>query len=189
MGIEIPEEYGGQGGSFFQCVLAMEELSAVDPSAGVIVDVQNTIVNNAILRWANDDQKQRYLPRLATDTVASYALSEAGSGSDAFALATRARGRWRPLPAHRTQALDHQRRRIGPVPAVCQRQSRRRISRHHGVPDRARVPGLSGRQEGRQAGLARFVHLRADSGQLRVPEGERAGRGGQGLQDRHRDAE
>ena len=83
MGIEIPEEYGGQGGSFFQCVLAVEELSAVDPSAGVIVDVQNTIVNNAILRWATADQKQRYLPRLAGDTVGSYALSEAGSGSDA----------------------------------------------------------------------------------------------------------
>src|SRR5579864_2267632 len=90
MGIEIPEEYGGQGGSFFQCVMAVEELSAVDPSAGVIVDVQNTIVNNAILRWANAEQKQRYLPRLAADTVASYALSEAGSGSDAFAMATQA---------------------------------------------------------------------------------------------------
>src|ERR1700686_4966660 len=90
MGIEIPEQYGGQGGSFFQCVLAVEELSAVDPSAGVIVDVQNTIVNNAILRLANAEKKQRYLPRLAADTVASYALSEAGSGSDAFALATQA---------------------------------------------------------------------------------------------------
>ena len=90
MGIEIPEEYGGQGGSFFQCVLAVEELSAVDPSAGVIVDVQNTIVNNAILRWANADQKRRYLPLLAGGTVGSYALSEAGSGSDAFAMATRA---------------------------------------------------------------------------------------------------
>src|SRR2546429_5294757 len=88
MGIEIPEEFGGQGGTFFQAILAVEELSAVDPSAGVIVDVQNTIVNNAILRWANTDQKQRYLPRLSADTVASYALSEAGSGSDAFALAT-----------------------------------------------------------------------------------------------------
>jgi butyryl-CoA dehydrogenase/short/branched chain acyl-CoA dehydrogenase len=90
MGIEIPEEYGGQGGTFFQAVLAVEELSAVDPSAGVIVDVQNTICNNALLRWANAEQKKRYLPRLATDTVASYALSEAGSGSDAFAMATRA---------------------------------------------------------------------------------------------------
>src|SRR5215475_14177059 len=90
MGIEIPEQYGGQEGSFFQCILAVEELSAVDPSAGVIVDVQNTIVNNALLRWANAEQKKRYLPRLAADTVASYALSEAGSGSDAFAMATRA---------------------------------------------------------------------------------------------------
>ena len=90
MGIEIPDEHGGQGGSFFQCVLAVEELSAVDPSAGVIVDVQNTIVNNAILRWATAEQKRRFLPRLAADTVASYALSEAGSGSDAFAMATRA---------------------------------------------------------------------------------------------------
>jgi butyryl-CoA dehydrogenase/short/branched chain acyl-CoA dehydrogenase len=90
MGIEIPEEYGGQGGTFFQAILAVEELSAVDPSAGVIVDVQNTICNNAVMRWATADQKARYLPRLAADTVASYALSEAGSGSDAFAMATRA---------------------------------------------------------------------------------------------------
>jgi len=93
MGIEIPEEFGGQAGTFFQCVMAVEELSAVDPSAGVIVDVQNTIVNNAILRWANAGQKKRYLPRLAADTVSSYALSEAGSGSDAFAMATRAEDR------------------------------------------------------------------------------------------------
>jgi short-chain 2-methylacyl-CoA dehydrogenase len=90
MGIEIPEEYGGQGGNFFQCALAIEELSAADPSSGVVVDVQNTIVNNAIVRWATDAQKSKYLPRLAADTVGSYALSEAGSGSDAFALATTA---------------------------------------------------------------------------------------------------
>jgi len=93
MGIEIPEEHGGQGGSFFQAVLAVEELSAVDPSAGVIVDVQNTICNNALLRWATPVQKARYLPRLAGNTVASYALSEAGSGSDAFAMASRAEDR------------------------------------------------------------------------------------------------
>src|SRR5713226_9216220 len=93
MGIEIPEEYGGQGGTFFQAILAVEELSAVDPSAGVILDVQNTICNNALLRWATAEQKAKYLPRLATDMVASYALSEAGSGSDAFAMATRAEDR------------------------------------------------------------------------------------------------
>jgi short/branched chain acyl-CoA dehydrogenase len=90
MGIEIPEEYGGQGGSFFQSVLAVEALAAVDPSAAVIVDVQNTIANNILLRWGNDEQKRRYLPRLAKDTVASFALSEAGAGSDAFAMTTRA---------------------------------------------------------------------------------------------------
>lgn len=90
MGIDIPEEYGGQGGSFFQAVLAVEELAAVDPSAAVIVDVQNTLVSNAVGRWASVEQKQKYFPRLAENTVASYALSEAGSGSDAFALTTRA---------------------------------------------------------------------------------------------------
>src|SRR5205823_10321688 len=88
MGIEIPEEYGGQGGTFFQSVIAVEELSAVDPSAGVIVDVQNTICNNALLRWATPEQKSKYLPRLAGNMVASYALSEAGSGSDAFSMVT-----------------------------------------------------------------------------------------------------
>lgn len=90
MSIEIPEEYGGQGGTFFQAVLAVEELAAVDPSAAVIVDVQNTLVINALLRWATAEQKQRFLPGLCRDTLASYALSEAGSGSDAFALQTRA---------------------------------------------------------------------------------------------------
>src|SRR5450755_3806076 len=93
MGIEIPEEYGGQGGNFFQSVLAVEALAAVDPSAAVIVDVQNTIANNILLRWGNDEQKRRYLPQLASEMVASFALSEAGSGSDAFAMATRAEKR------------------------------------------------------------------------------------------------
>jgi butyryl-CoA dehydrogenase/short/branched chain acyl-CoA dehydrogenase len=90
MSIEIPEEYGGQGGSFFQAILAVEALSAVDPSAGVVVDVQNTLVINALLRWAAAEQKRRWLPRLASGTVGAYALSEPGSGSDAFAMATRA---------------------------------------------------------------------------------------------------
>jgi alkylation response protein AidB-like acyl-CoA dehydrogenase len=91
MGIEVPEAYGGAGGRFFHSVLAVEELSRVDPSIGVLVDVQNTLVINALLRWGSDEIKRRYLPRLAADTVGAYALSEAGSGSDAFALTTRAR--------------------------------------------------------------------------------------------------
>src|SRR3954449_9732588 len=91
MAIEIPEGYGGAGASFFHSVLAVEEFSRVGPSIGVLVDVQNTLVVNAFLRWGNDEIKRRYLPRLAATTVGAYALSEAGSGSDAFALTTRAR--------------------------------------------------------------------------------------------------
>ena len=90
MGIEIPEQFGGGGGKFFEAILAVEELSRVDASAGVVVDVQNTLVNNALLRWGNDEQKKRFLPKQCADTVGAYALSEAGSGSDAFALATKA---------------------------------------------------------------------------------------------------
>ena len=90
MGIEIPEEYGGAGGTFFEAILAVEALSAVDASVGVLVDVQNTLCINALVRWANPAQKKKYLTRLATDTVGSYCLSEASSGSDAFALKTRA---------------------------------------------------------------------------------------------------
>jgi butyryl-CoA dehydrogenase/short/branched chain acyl-CoA dehydrogenase len=90
MGIEIPEEFGGAGGTFFEAILAVEAISAVDPSVGVLVDVQNTLCINALNRWATAAQKQQWLPRLAKDTVGAYALSEAGSGSDAFALQTRA---------------------------------------------------------------------------------------------------
>src|ERR1700728_2792514 len=90
MGIEIPEQYGGGAAKFFEAILAVEELSRVDASSGVIVDVQNTLVNNALLRWGNEDQKKRFLPKMATETVGAYALSEASSGSDAFALQTRA---------------------------------------------------------------------------------------------------
>ena len=90
MGIEIPEEHGGAGGSLFMTVLAVEELSAVDASAAIFVDVQNTLVNALLLKWASGDIKRRYLPRLAVDLVGAYALSEPGSGSDAFGLATKA---------------------------------------------------------------------------------------------------
>ena len=90
MSIEIPEQFGGGAGTFFEAILAVEELSRVDASAGVVVDVQNTLVNNAFLRWGNDEQKQRYLPRMASNLLGAYALSEAGSGSDAFALTTKA---------------------------------------------------------------------------------------------------
>ncbi len=90
MGIEIPEQYGGSGGTFFHAVLAVEALARVDPSVAVLVDVQNTLCINAFLRWGTDEQQAKYLPKLASRWVGAYALSEAGSGSDAFALATRA---------------------------------------------------------------------------------------------------
>jgi alkylation response protein AidB-like acyl-CoA dehydrogenase len=90
MGIQVPEVHGGAGASFFHAVLAVEALSAVDPSVGVLVDVQNTLVINALLRWGHAGLQQSYLPRLAADSVGAYALSEAGSGSDAFALTCRA---------------------------------------------------------------------------------------------------
>src|SRR5213594_1018942 len=90
MGIEIPEAHGGAGGSLFMTVLAVEELSAIDASVAIFVDVQNTLVNTLLRKWASDDIKQRYLPRLATDLLGAYALSEPESGSDAFGLQTRA---------------------------------------------------------------------------------------------------
>jgi butyryl-CoA dehydrogenase/short/branched chain acyl-CoA dehydrogenase len=91
MGVDVPEEFGGQAGTFFQSILAIEEIAKIDPAVSVIVDVQNTLVNNAIERWANHEQKKRYLPKLATSMTGAYALSEAQSGSDAFALTTHAR--------------------------------------------------------------------------------------------------
>jgi short/branched chain acyl-CoA dehydrogenase len=90
MGIEVPDQWGGAGSTFFNAVLVVEELSHVDASCGVLVDVQNTLVNNAIIRWGSEGQKSKYLAMLASNTVGAYALSEAGSGSDAFALATKA---------------------------------------------------------------------------------------------------
>jgi alkylation response protein AidB-like acyl-CoA dehydrogenase len=90
MGVDVPEQYGGQGGTFFQSILAIEALACVDPAVSVIVDVQNTLVNNAVVRWGTAAQKHDLLSRLATGTVGAYALSEAQSGSDAFALVTRA---------------------------------------------------------------------------------------------------
>lgn len=90
MGIEVPEQYGGSGSSFFNAILVIEALARVDASLAVFVDVQNTLVLNALLRWADDAQKERYLPRMVKDLVGAYALSEASSGSDAFALKTTA---------------------------------------------------------------------------------------------------
>jgi short-chain 2-methylacyl-CoA dehydrogenase len=108
MGVDVPEELGGQGGTFFDSILAIEALAQVDPSAAVIVDVQNTLVNSAIRRWGTPEQQASYLPRLAARAVGSYALSEAASGSDAFALTTQATPHGDGYCADRPQALDQQ---------------------------------------------------------------------------------
>ncbi|HTD82405.1 MAG TPA: acyl-CoA dehydrogenase family protein, partial [Gemmatimonadaceae bacterium] len=93
MGIEVPEQYGGAGGSLFMVTLAVEEISKVDAAAAIVCDVQNTLVNYPIVRYGSDTQKAKYLPQLTSEVVGAYALSESGSGSDAFGLGTRAEKR------------------------------------------------------------------------------------------------
>ena len=143
MGIEIPEQYGGGGAKFFEAILAVEEMSRVDASAGVVVDVQNTLVNNALLRWGSEEQKKQYLPRMAADTCGAYALSEAGSGSDAFALQTRADTQGQRLCSERTQALDHERQGSRAFRTVCQRRSGGRLQGNYGIPHREEFPGFT----------------------------------------------
>ncbi len=160
MGIEIPEAYGGQGGTFSQALLAIEELAAVDPSAAVIVDVQNTLVNNALMSWGNEEQKRRWLPGLANEYAGSYALSEAQAGSDAFALTTRAVAADGGYRLYGPQTLDHQRRRGGALPGVRHGRSRSRLQGDHLLPGRPGHAGLRGGPEGGQTRHSRLVHLR-----------------------------
>ena len=168
MGVETPEEYGGAGASFFTAIIGVEELSRVDPSVGVLMDVQNTLVNNALIRWGSPEQKKKYLPRLASDTVGAYALSEAGSGSDAFAMQTRAveRGDHYELTGQKLWITN----------------GRGGLPRHHGLRRREEFRGLLGRQEGEQARHPRLLDDRDNSRRLQGAQGERARRGGQGLQ-------
>ncbi len=159
MGLEVPEAYGGSGGTFFMAILAIEEFSRVDASAGVVIDVQNTLVNNALQRWGSEAQKQKFLPRLVNDVLGAYALSEPNSGSDAFSLTARARAGRRPLHPERPQALDHKRHGSRFVHCVRDRQSPTRLQGHHGVPDRARYARLQRGQEGGQAGNSCLLHV------------------------------
>ncbi len=170
MGIEIPEQYGGAGATFFHSVLAVEALSAVDPSVGVLVDVQNTLVVNALLRWGSGDIKQRYLPRLAADTVGAYALSEAGSGSDAFALATRATddGDGYVINGRKLWITNGNEADVFIVFANVNPEAG-----YRGITAFMVERGLAGlhrRQEGRQAGHPRQQHVRADPRGLPRPE-------------------
>ena len=134
MGIEIPEEYGGVGGSFFSSILAVEEISAVDPAIGVLVDVQNTLTVNALLRWGTDAQKQQYLPRMASDTICSYALSRSQLRLRRLRPHHQRACRRRPLHPQRPQALDLQRRRGRPLHRLHHRRSHGRLQGHHSLP-------------------------------------------------------
>ena len=165
MGVDIPEAYGGAGGSFFQSILAVEQVSRVDAS------VQNTLFNNAILiRWGTRSRRRSSCQRAAKDTVGAYALSEAGSGSDAFALSLSRRDRQgRPLDPGRPEAVDHQRRRGRPVPRLRHHRPVQGLQGHHGVPRRARRPGLHRGQAREQAGHPRLEHLRAAARPVRDP--------------------
>ena len=149
MGIEIPESYGGAGASFFHSVLAVEALSHVDPSIGVLVDVQNTLVINALLRWGSDEIKRRYLPKMATATIGAYALSEAGSGSDAFAMATRAAERDGDWVVNGRKLWITNGHEADSVHRLCQRQIPRQgigASRHFSS-SAARPASRSGRKK------------------------------------------
>ncbi len=189
MGIEIPEEFGGQGGNFFQCVLAVEALAEVDPSAAVIVDVQNTIANNILIRWGNQEQKRHYLPKLARDTVASFALSEAGSGSDAFALATRAtrQGDHYLLTGRKLWITN-----AGEAGVYFVFANANPEAGHRGITCFLVERGFPGFQVGKKEDK---LGIRASStcelimDDCRVPAANVLGEVGQGLQDRHRNSE
>ena len=189
MGIEIPEEYGGQGGTFFQAILAVEELSAVDPSAGVIVDVQNTICNNALLRWATPEQKSKYLPRLAANMVASYALSEAGSGSDAFAMATRAEDRGDHFLLTGRKLWITNAAEAGFFLLFANANPEAGYKGVTAFLVEREFPGFQVGKKEDKLGLRASSTCELILDNCRVPARKRDGRGGQGLQDRDRDAE
>jgi len=189
MGIEIPEEYGGAGGKFFEAILAVEEFSRADASAGVIVDVQNTLVANAILRWATEDQKKRYLPKMAADTVGAYALSEAGSGSDAFALQTKAELKGNDFVLNGRKLWITNGKEAGLFILFATVDASKGYKGITAFLIENSFPGFTVGKKRRQVGDSGFFNLRADSGRLPRAEGERARRSRQGIQDRDRNAE
>ena len=189
MGIEIPEEYGGLGQTFGTSIAVIEALARVDAACAVVVDVQNTLVNNAILRWASPGLKKKYLPQLAKSKVGAYALSEAESGSDAFALKTRAEkkgDRW-VLNGGKLWITNGLEAELFLVFANVDFSKG-----YRGITAFLVEAGLEGLHEGEEGGEARnprLLHARSRLRGPRGPRGERRRQGGRGLQDRHRDAE
>ena len=189
MGIETPEEYGGAGGSFFQAILAVEELSRVDASVGVFVDVQNTLVNNALLRWGNQEQKKNTCPNWRARKVGAYALSEAGSGSDAFAMQTRAvdGGDHFVINGRKLWITNGKEAEIFVLFANANPEAGYRGITAFIV--EKKLCGLLRRQERKQARHSRVVDDGTDSGRLRGAERKRARRSRQGLQNFDRNSE
>ena len=143
MGIEIPEAHGGAGATFFMSILAVEELARVDASVAVLVDVQNTLVNNALLRWGNDEQKARYFPKLATQVGGRLRALRGGLGLGRLRAGLPRHRPRRPLRADRPQALDHQRRRGRALHRPRHRRSRQGLQGHHRLPGRAHASPAS----------------------------------------------
>ena len=189
MGIEIPEEFGGVGGTFFQSIVTIEEISAVDPAVGVLVDVQNTLTINALLRWGTGAQKAQWLPRLATDTICSYALSEASSGSDAFALKTAARREGDEYVINGSKLWISNAAEAGLFIVFATVDAGAGLQGDYGVPGGAGCGGTDRGEEGRQAGDSSELDVRAAVRRVQGARDERAGGGGQGIQDCDRDAE
>ena len=188
MGIEVPEEYGGGGGTFFEAILAVEEMSRVDASAGVIVDVQNTLVNNALLRWGNAEQKKRYLPKMASEWVGAYALSEAGSGSDAFALQTRAedKGDHYVVNGRKLWITNGKEASLFVLLATVDPSAGYKASPRSWW--RRTFEGFTVGKKEDKLGIRASSTCELILEDCKVPEGKRARRSRQGLQDRHRDA-
>ncbi len=160
MGIEVPEELGGAGGSFFDAVLAIEAIATVDPAVAVLVDVHNTLMVNAMRRWATEDQKRKWLAKLAEDTVGAYALSEAGSGSDAFALQTRAEKVDGGYRLNGRKLWISNAREAGLFLVFATLDAGGGVSRHYSVPGGERHAGIHRRTQGRQDGDSRQQHVR-----------------------------
>ena len=180
MGIEVPEQYGGAGGSLFMVTLAVEEISKVDAAAAIVCDVQNTLVNYPINRYGSEAQKSKYLPMLASEVVGAYALSESGSGSDAFGLARAPEKRGDRWILNGQKLWITNGAEAGIFVVFANADPVRRLPRDHGVHHRARLQGLQGRQEGRQARHPRVEHRGAAARQLRGPEENVLGPVGQG---------
>ena len=189
MGIEVPEQYGGAGGSIFMAVLAIEELARVDASAAIYVDVHNTLVNNGFLRWGSDEQQRRYFPRLTTDLLGAFALSEPGSGSDAFALETRAERTVDGWELTGRKFWITNGAEAGVFIVFANADPSKGYKGITGFIVEREFSGLLGRQEGEQARHPRLEHDRAHPGAVPGARGQRARPRGPGIQDRDRDPE